>query len=135
MKKKIVAALLCMAMALSSLAGCGSSGDKDAGQASADSQTGAEGDDSSAAANENGTAAGGDMVTLSLYIPTLANYSEGAIADVQAAINEHLAENYGIQTKLVYIEIGNFEKNINLAMTTDELDVTCYPRLVFEKRE
>ncbi len=125
MKKKIVAALLCMAMALGSLAGCGSSGGGDASQTSSGSQTETEGetkkDDSSAKAE-----AGGDMVTLSLYIPTLANYSEDAIADVQAAINEHLAENYGIQTKLVYIEIGNFEKNINLAMTTDELDVTCY---------
>ena len=46
--------------------------------------------------------------------------------EVQDAINAHLAENYGIQTKLVYIEIGNFDQSINLAMTTDELDVTCY---------
>lgn len=67
-----------------------------------------------------------DMVTLSLYIPTLANYSEEAIDQVQTALNEHLAENYGIQTRLEYIEIGNFETSINLAMTTDEVDVTCY---------
>lgn len=67
-----------------------------------------------------------DMVTVSLYIPTLAPYTEEAIQKVQAAINEHLAENYGIQTKLVYIEIGNFEQAANLAMTTPELDITCY---------
>lgn len=66
------------------------------------------------------------MVTVSLYIPTLAPYTEDAISEVQDAVNEHLAENYGIQTKLTYIEMGNFEKSINLAMTTDELDVTCY---------
>lgn len=73
-----------------------------------------------------GTALAEDMVTVNLYIPTLAVYTEEAIQEVQAAINEHLAEHYGIQTNLTYIEIGNFEKAINLAMTTDELDVTCY---------
>ena len=67
-----------------------------------------------------------DMVTVNLYIPTLATYTEDAIQEVQAALNEHLAENYGIQVKLTYIEIGNFEQAINLAMTTPELDVTCY---------
>ncbi len=67
-----------------------------------------------------------DMVTVSLHIPTLAGYTDEAIKEVETAINEHLAQNYGIQTKLTYIEIGNFEKAINLAMTTDEMDVTCY---------
>ena len=67
-----------------------------------------------------------DMVTVNLYIPTLATYTEESIQKVQAAANEYLAENYGIQLKLTYIEIGNFEQAINLAMTTDELDVTCY---------
>ena len=32
------------------------------------------------------------MVTLSLYIPTLAPYTDEAIAEVQDAINEHLAK-------------------------------------------
>ncbi|MDO4275030.1 MAG: ABC transporter substrate-binding protein [Eubacteriales bacterium] len=66
------------------------------------------------------------MVTVSLYIPSLATYSEEAIAQTEAVMNEHLAEKYGIQVDLQYIEIGNFEQSINLAMTTDELDVTCY---------
>lgn len=67
-----------------------------------------------------------DMVTVSLYIPSLATYSEEAIAETEEVMNEYLAENYGIQVDLQYIEIGNFEQSINLAMTTDELDVTCY---------
>lgn len=67
-----------------------------------------------------------DMVTVSLYIPTLASYSEDAIVQVEDAMNVYLAENYGIQVDLQYTEIGNFEQVINLAMTTDELDVTCY---------
>lgn len=67
-----------------------------------------------------------DMVTVSLYIPALATYSEEAIAETEEVLNKHLAENYGIQVDLQYIEIGNFEQSINLAMTTDELDVTCY---------
>ncbi|MDO5424186.1 MAG: ABC transporter substrate-binding protein [Eubacteriales bacterium] len=71
-------------------------------------------------------AAAEEMVTVSLYIPTLANYSEDAITEVEAALNEMLAEKYGIQVDLHYIEFGNFETSINLAMTTDELDVTCF---------
>ena len=67
-----------------------------------------------------------DMVTVSLYIPTLAIYTQQAMDEVEAAINEYLAENYGIQVKITNIEIGNFEQAINLAMTTPELDVTCY---------
>ena len=127
MKKRIVASLLCMAMVLGSLAGCGSQGTS-GGSASTQSAAASAGETAEASSEAaSGTkAAAGDMVTLSLYIPTLAPYTDEAIAEVQDAINEHLAENYGIQTKLVYTEIGNFEKAINLAMTTDELDVTCY---------
>ena len=110
MKKKILVTFLCVAMVLSSLTGCSSS------PKSTETPT--------KAASDSGSTK--DMVTLSLYIPTLANYSDDAVAEVQTAINEHMAKNYGIQVKLQYIEIGNFENSINLAMTTDELDVTCY---------
>lgn len=72
------------------------------------------------------TAQAEEMVTVSLYIPSLATYTEEAIAQVEDAMNVHLAENYGIQVDLTYVEIGNFEQAINLAMTTDEIDVTCY---------
>lgn len=67
-----------------------------------------------------------EMTTVSLYIPTLANYSEDAVAEVSEALNAYLAENYGLQVELQYTEIGNFEQTINLAMTTDEVDVTCF---------
>ena len=67
-----------------------------------------------------------DMTTLSLWIPTLATYSDEAVAEVQDKINEYMGEKYGIQVDLEYVEIGNFEQAINLAMTTDEVDVTCY---------
>lgn len=67
-----------------------------------------------------------DMTTLSLWIPTLANYSDDAVAEVETAINEYMGEKYGLQVNLEYVEIGNFEQAVNLAMTTDEVDVTCY---------
>ncbi|MDO4337400.1 MAG: extracellular solute-binding protein [Eubacteriales bacterium] len=67
-----------------------------------------------------------DMTTLSLWIPTLATYADDAVAEVESAINEYLGEKYGLQVNLEYVEIGNFEQAINLAMTTDEVDVTCY---------
>lgn len=72
------------------------------------------------------TASAEELVTVSLYIPTLATYTEEAIAQVETAMNEILAADYGINVDLQYIEFGNFEKNVNLAMTTDEVDVTCY---------
>ena len=124
MKKRITATLLCAAMVLGSLAGCGSQGT--AGSAASTQAPSGENTEAASQAPSETKASTGDMVTLSLYIPTLAPYTEEAIAEVQDAVNEHLADNYGIQTKLVYTEIGNFEKAINLAMTTDELDVTCY---------
>lgn len=126
MKKKIAALILSVTMAAGMLAGCG-------GQAQTGSETASQTQEGGTpvTVSEEGTAdtsmvSTGDMITVSLYIPTLAPYTEEAIAKVQDAINAHLAENYGIQTKLVYIEMGNFEKSVNLAMTTDELDVTCY---------
>lgn len=67
-----------------------------------------------------------DMTTLSLWIPTLATYTDEAVAEVETAINEYMGEKYGLQVDLEYVEIGNFEQAINLAMTTDEVDVTCY---------
>ena len=67
-----------------------------------------------------------DATTVSLWIPTLANYTDEAVAEVEEAINAYMADKYGVQVDLQYIEIGNFEKAVNLAMTTDEVDVTCY---------
>lgn len=121
MKKRIAASLLCAAMILVALVGCQNSGEKASTQTPAGETT-----EGSTQATSGTKASTGDMVTLSLYIPTLATYTNDAITDVQNAINEHLAATYGIQVKLVYTEIGNFEKTINLAMTTNELDVTCY---------
>lgn len=66
-----------------------------------------------------------DMVTLSLWIPTLATYQDDAVAEVETAANEYLADKYGLQVELEYVEIGNFDQASNLAMTTDEVDVTC----------
>lgn len=128
MKRKIVATLLCAAMTLGLLAGCGGSGDTTAsdGEAAPAQEGEAQETAGEEAPADTKAADPGDMVTVSLYIPTLAPYTDEAIMEVQDAVNAHLAENYGIQTKLVYIEIGNFDQSINLAMTTDELDVTCY---------
>ena len=67
-----------------------------------------------------------ETTTLSLWIPTLATYTDDAVAEVEEKINEYMGEKYGIQVELEYVEIGNFEQAINLAMTTDEVDVTCY---------
>ncbi|MDO4284930.1 MAG: ABC transporter substrate-binding protein [Eubacteriales bacterium] len=110
MKKKFLAAMMCAMLAMGTLAGCG--------------QSTSSGESASA---EGGTQEqSSDMVTLNLYIPTLATYSEDAITEVENAINEYTADTYGWQIHLNYNEIGTHEQKINLAMTTDQLDVTCY---------
>ncbi|MDD6692591.1 MAG: ABC transporter substrate-binding protein [Lachnospiraceae bacterium] len=114
MKKRAFTAVLAVVLAAGILAGCGSSGSEGS------TATSSSGDTSAAASGK------GDMVTLNLYIPTLATYSEDAIDDVQNAISDYTAEKYGWKVALNYTEIGNFEQKINLAMTTDDLDVTCY---------
>lgn len=77
MKKRIVASLLCMAMVLGSLAGCGSQGTS-GGSASTQSAAASAGETAEASSEAaSGTKAdAGDMVTLSLYIPTLAPYTD-----------------------------------------------------------
>lgn len=118
MKKKFAVILLCMVMVVSTMAGCGST--------SAPTESTSTGTAPQASQAPEGSVAQGDMVTLSLFIPGLAPFTDEATAQVEAAMNEHLAANYGFQVDLRNIEIGNFEQTMNLAMTTPELDVTCY---------
>lgn len=118
MKKNIVSVLLCLLLIVASLSGCKSESE----EVATDATTGAD----AVKSNENQEVDVKSLPVLSLYIPTLANYADDAVAKVEKAMNEHLAANYDFQVKLEYIEIGNFETSINLAMTTNELDVTCY---------
>lgn len=112
MKKKLIAGVLAAALAVGSLSGCGSS----AGSAS--------GKSGSVVSDDSETSNG--KLTLNLYIPTIAKFSEDAIKEVQKQISAYTSEKYGWNVKLNYTEMANFEQTINLAMTTDQLDVTCY---------
>lgn len=117
MKKKVLAFLMSLAVVTGALAGCGqglSDGAAPESEKDATAQT-------AGGVQEKDT-----DVTLNLYIPTLATYSEDAIAEVEQAASAHTSEKYGFKIKLNFSEIGNFEQVINLAMTTDQLDVTCY---------
>lgn len=67
-----------------------------------------------------------EIPTVSLHVPGLSTYSEEAIAEVEQAMSAITAEKYGFNVDLTIIEIGNYEKAVNLAMTTDEVDVACY---------
>ena len=120
MKKKLISALLCTTMVSAMLAGCGNdAGGAESIESGATTET-KTGEEKDTPAHTDGAP------TLSLYIPALANFSEQAIAEVESAINEYVADKYDFQVRLDYTEIGNFEQTINLAMTTDQVDVTCY---------
>ena len=41
-----------------------------------------------------------DVTTVSLWIPTLASYTDDAVASVEEAINAYMSEKYGVQIDL-----------------------------------
>ena len=67
-----------------------------------------------------------EVPTLSLWFPALSTYTDAAVTEVEDALNAYAEEKYGFHVNLEYVDMGNFEQAINLAMTTDEIDVTCY---------
>ncbi len=107
--KRLLALLLCAIMALT-IVGCS--------QPTGDTAT-AQTDSTDTAQTENTQ----EMITVSLHVPKTNNFSDEGVLAVQDAMNEHLAENYGIQVKLTYIDLGNWATQTNLALTTDECDV------------
>ncbi len=112
--KRIVALLMAATLTLGAV-GCGSGG----GEAEGGSAESKEAEGGSA----EGDAASGDMKTVGVHIPRVSNFTDEGIANVEAEINKILAERYGVQLKLNYIDLGNWTQQTNLALTTDEVDV------------
>ncbi len=120
MRKKFLATLLCAAMTLSMMAGCGAA--QETAEPAAEAASAEEVKEEAPAAEE----ASGEVVMVSMHIPALTKYADEAVVEVEEALNDILEPKYGINIDLTYIEMGNFTQSINLAMTTDEVDVTCF---------
>lgn len=129
MKKKVVSAVLVAAMAVSMLAGCGSSTDSASSSDAADST--AESSDATGASSSEGT------TTTSVGTYTAENpyhlvfeyiefyeQDDDARAAVQDAINEYMTENYQIEVELLPVAYADYQTTTQLMLSGgDELDI------------
>lgn len=98
-----------------SLAACGGSSDTgDSG-----SSESSENSESSASAVDTS-----DMVTVQIALPSFYDMTDAPM--VNEAINEILAERYGIQCEITFISIGSWSQQSNLLLTGDEVDVIAF---------
>lgn len=114
MKKNVLTMALSMAMAVSLLAGCGGKVDDGSSQ----DVGGSAGTEQAAA--ETGTA-GGNLPVVKFALPGIYDFSD--VDMVEAEINTLLAERYGIQVDITYINAGSWTQQSNLLLTGNEVDV------------
>jgi len=116
--KKLISVCLCTAMALSMLAGCGSSKVKTEGEAAGETAG-----ETANVSTENKTEKTSDMPVVNFVMPSFSDFSDAPA--VEKELNTVLGEKYGIQTKLTYISIGAWVQQSNLLLTGDEADVVA----------
>ena len=128
MKKKLVSALLVAAMAISTLAGCGSSSTETTTEAAdteeaADTTEAADTEETADAADTE--AASGDMVTINIYRATynLAQPDSEQVKKVQDAINEYIADKINVQVVINDIASGEYADKANLALANNEINL------------
>lgn len=111
--KKITAALLAGTMMLAATAcGSGSSGT----QSSTGAQSQSVGDTEAAAEAENK-----EIKSVTMWLPT--PYDMPLLPQVNEKINEISEERYGIHYDITFINFGNYSTQLNLALTSDEVDI------------
>ena len=128
MKKKLLSALLVAAMAISTLAGCGSSTTTET--PAADTTTEAADTDAADtttddAAADTTEAASGDVVNINIYRASY-NVAQPDSAEVQAvqdAINEYIADKINVQITINDIPSGEYADKANLALANNEINL------------
>ena len=121
MKKKLLAVVLSSAMAVSMLAGCGSSTEAPAAEAPA-----AESSDAAATeTTEDAAAPSGDVVTINVTRATfnLANPDSDQVKKVEDAINAYIADKINVQITLTDIGSGEYTEKANLALQNGEINL------------
>lgn len=128
MKKKLLSALLVAAMAVSTLAGCGSSTTEtpatDTTTEAADTTTEAA-DTTDAAAADTTEAASGDVVNINIYRASynVAQPDSAEVKAVQDAINEYIADKINVQVTINDIPSGEYADKANLALANNEINL------------
>lgn len=117
MLKKMLALLMVCMMVTLTFSACGGGGgsESSSGGSSTNSQS-TEGDSSS-----EGSVDTGDMYMVQAYFPSLMDVTDAPM--VQDAINEIMAERYGVQIQLNFINMGSYTQQQNLLLTSDEADI------------
>lgn len=112
--KKLVSALLVLAMTFSFTA-CGGGND---------AQSQADGTPGSNTEAEAGNVDVADMPVIKVAMPSLMDVTDAPL--VQEELNKIYAEKYGVQVELTFINMGSWTQQSNLLLTGDEVDVICY---------
>ena len=120
MKKKLLSALLVAAMAVSTLAGCGSS------------TTETPAADTTTEAADTTEAASGDVVNINIYRATynLGQPDSAEVKAVQDAINEYIADKINVQVTINDIPSGEYADKANLALANNEINLLWTQRSV-----
>ena len=127
MKKKLLSALLVAAMAVSTLAGCGSSTTEtpaaDTTTEAADTEAAADTTDDAAEATDTEVASG-DKVNINIYRASynVAQPDSAEVKAVQDAINEYIADKINVQVTINDIPSGEYADKANLALANNEIN-------------
>ncbi len=125
MVKRIIAALLAVAMLLA-LAACGGDGGSSSSQESSSASQGGESSESSQATDGESSAASasGDLKEpelVTLDIVTMASgKEESGIAEVEEAMNAILEEKFNINVKLTFLPFGSYAEQTTLLLSSGE---------------
>lgn len=120
--KKISAGLLA-AMMTFSLAACGGNDTADSSSAGSGTETAGSSAGSGAAAGGS-SAADGDLPVVKTAFLSAYDMTDAPI--VQEAMNQILAERYGIQCELTFIGMGSWKQQSNLLLTGSDVDLMTY---------
>ena len=121
MKRKVLAVVLSSAMAVSMLAGCGSSTEAPAATESAATEATTE----EASTEEATEAASGEVVEINLTRATfnLANPDSEQVKKVEDAINAYIADKINVKINLTDIGSGEYTEKANLALANGEINL------------
>lgn len=123
--KRILALLMAMLMVFA-MAACGNGGDNSSeSSTSSENSTSSASDESSSSedkssADETG-GDNGEIKTVAMWLP--APYDMPLAPKVQDAINAIAEERYGLHYELTFVNWGNYATQLNLALTSDEIDI------------
>ena len=122
MKKRLISLLLVVIMVLT-MSACGGGGDTSEGGGQAQGVNDAA---QNGVGDNAGSADVGDMTVVRCAFPSFNDVSDSEM--VEAEINKVLAEKYGIQTDITFINTGSWQQQSTLLLTGDEVDViTLWP--------